>query len=445
MKNSLLTSLFLFAVLFAACSKDDDPTPPVNQKKVTYIVMVALDDGIAYSSEGKYDGLNPVLVEYPKASTELDQVVAVVNFNDKYRNENKIKGTEYYHYKNGKRTTLESTPAIEKIGEDSQYVTKIIDLAVKNAPADDYMLIFNSHGRGWDDIDAEDPISRSTLAVNDPSQKMGKSLSLNRLLKGYKNSILAQQGKKLKAVYYDNCLMHTIENLSEIAEIAEYSLGTPNVSISATQANTYLINAIRNSTDFESALIQTGAFINTTCAKEGHYMVVQACKLSEADKIPAKMAPLVNKIVAAASNPTKLEEMRALRSSTFCYNHVDLVEEEEFVLPLYDLGDYLFRFKTVLNDQEYNTLYEDFVATAKASLIYSVPTKKVCDLNRAGQLADGNTNYMFSILISSDIANSVYVQTGYPTLKVNTQGKWLDLLEKLNTTDSRLSDYPFIP
>lgn len=157
------------------------------------------------------------------------------------------------------------------------------------------------------------------------------------------------------------------------------------------------------------------------------------------------MAPLVNKIVAAANNPTKLQSMKALRSSTFCYNHVNKAKDEELVFPLYDLGDYLFRFKEVLNDQEYNTLYNDFVSTAKAALVYSVPTKKVCDLNRAGQLADGNTNYMFSILISSDIANSVYVQSGYATLKVNTQGKWLDLLGKLNTTDSRLVDYPDVP
>ncbi|MFV0398923.1 MAG: clostripain-related cysteine peptidase [Bacteroidales bacterium] len=271
MKNYLLPSLLLLVVLFVACSKDDDPAPPVNQKKVTYIVMVALDDGIAYLPDGGYDGLNPVLVEYPEVSTELDQVVAVVNFNDKYRNENGIKGTEYYHYKNGKRITLESTPTIQKIGEDSQYVTKIIDLAVTNAPADEYMLIFNSHGGGWDDTDAEDPISRSTLAVNDTTKKMGKSLSLNRLLKGYKNSMLAQQGKKLKAIYYDNCLMHTIENLSEIADIAEYSLGTPNVSISATQANTYLINSIRNSTEFETSLTQAAAYINSTCAKDGQY------------------------------------------------------------------------------------------------------------------------------------------------------------------------------
>lgn len=67
MKNHLLRSLLLFAVLFAACSKNDDPTPPVNQKKVTYIVMVALDDGIAYLPDGGYDGLNPVLVEYPES------------------------------------------------------------------------------------------------------------------------------------------------------------------------------------------------------------------------------------------------------------------------------------------------------------------------------------------------------------------------------------------
>lgn len=105
-------------------------------------------------------------------------------------------------------------------------IASFIKYCQQTAPAKNYILIIGDHGGGYEVVGDAYKDGRGTRAVcSDGTLKDTPGISVHELREGIEKS-----GVHLKMVIYDDCLMNTLEVLSEYQDIADYVMASNHIT-----------------------------------------------------------------------------------------------------------------------------------------------------------------------------------------------------------------------
>ncbi|MBR1503691.1 MAG: hypothetical protein IJ618_07415 [Prevotella sp.] len=105
-------------------------------------------------------------------------------------------------------------------------IASFINYCKQAGPAKNYILIIGDHGSGYDVMGDAYKDGRGTRAVcNDGVLKNNPGISVHELREGIEKS-----GVHLKMVIYDDCLMNTLEVLSEYQDVADYVMASNHIT-----------------------------------------------------------------------------------------------------------------------------------------------------------------------------------------------------------------------
>lgn len=215
--NIFIASLILIATsLLQACSSDEPTPDPVPSR--TVIVYMAANNNLGSQ---RYDRLD--LDEMRSAAAQIpDNSHLVVYHAARHKDPALIEITKdgdvtLKTYDGGYSDGLTLTPArMKEVFSDVESLAK----------ADSYALVLWSHGTGW--VETSDSRSASTLAEAPAATPMplsfgddgGKEMKITSLAK-------ALEGRHFDFIYFDCCLMGSIEVAYELKDAAPVIVASP--------------------------------------------------------------------------------------------------------------------------------------------------------------------------------------------------------------------------
>ena len=221
-------------VLLTSCHKDDDFEPPTEAGKTVLVCM------LGQNSLGTSGVLREDSMEMASGAVYLDKNsnnrLIVMIENAGYPNLYEVvpnKGFQLLkHYnRNLNTTSLEDFQAI-------------LDDVTELAPAQEYRLVLGSHATGWlparktmkksFGIDVGENGNRGSDTKADGSY--GDEMEIADLAKAIENSRM----KHLKHLFFDACLMQTLEVAYELRHVTDYITASP-IAISADGSNYTLL------------------------------------------------------------------------------------------------------------------------------------------------------------------------------------------------------------
>jgi hypothetical protein len=203
-----LCPIAILALMLTSCARH-------NEAAWTILVYMAADNGLSENAD-----LDIEQMEFAERDLGVQVIV-------------EIDRDEYSADPTAHRYEIRRDPAAgigsETVGDlgeinsaDPASLTSFIRWGVKNYPADRYALVIWSHGSGW-----YRDSSRSTC--DDDVVPNGGDATM-RLSDGSFRQALAASGAHFDALVFDACLMQTMEAIGETQGIADYVIGSEDLT-----------------------------------------------------------------------------------------------------------------------------------------------------------------------------------------------------------------------
>lgn len=277
MKLNRFTFIFaLLVTLFISCAKEEVVYDPYGQPEdnQSYTVMMYGCGG------GNLDTYMMQNIEEACLAGASDRVkfTGLINFSKSIQDSiESVRGTH--------RFIIGSTPgadfAPEKISDeplflgDPNNLTEFINWSKQVCPSDQYVLLLWNHGAGWTPKHDE-PQTRAIIYDDNHDDK---ALTLNNLVKGIDDS-----GTHFKMIYFDACLMGTMEVITGVKGHADYVMGASHITPGLGGDYNSLIYHLGTKVNFENSMIEycieTMSHWNTT----GMALDLKLINLNKIDK-----------------------------------------------------------------------------------------------------------------------------------------------------------------
>jgi len=284
------------SAVFTACTSNNidnpisvDPEPPAPQELADYTILFyghggnsSLDYCIVenlkqfYAAEAASYNKVRIAAQYKLSSPKVFQS-QIESYLKNSKTESDIKEVEtfndLYKDKAGQTYRFVVDPKMQpydQLGDQYQYgpfegeiahpdsLTNFIKWAAKACPAKNYLLLLSDHGAGYmpnDDLPYSPAAKTRNLMVD---SKSGKGLTLPSL-----TAAIEAAGIPVKALYFDACLMNSIEYLFELKDVVDYVV-----------ASSFLVPGIGGSYDtLINLLAQCGDDIESALAGYNKYCV----------------------------------------------------------------------------------------------------------------------------------------------------------------------------
>lgn len=250
--------------LFSACKNDaevvlDDYGKPEDTK--TYTIMMYgcgggnLDECMMQNiDEAFYFG-----------ATDRVNFTAQVNFSKKYQDNPELKNTQRFIVPNTPDTDPDPESMFDSLLDlsDPKNLTEFIRWSKEQRPADEYILLLWNHGGGWMPVHDDPEGYKQSLEQNKKDEEEqpntraicyddnfgNRALTLNNLVKGIKDS-----NTKFKMIYFDACLMGTMEVITGVSECADYFMGASHITPGIGGDYNSLMYHLGSKTNFEDSM-----------------------------------------------------------------------------------------------------------------------------------------------------------------------------------------------
>lgn len=418
----------LLSALFVSCTKEEvilDPygKPEDNQ---TYTIMMYgcgggnLDDCMIQNIE------EALLV----GSSDRVKFTGMVNFSKSFQE-------KYPQYKGTQRFIIGNTPGQEYTPEkvydetlylgDPQNLTDFINWSKQVCPADQYILLLWNHGGGWTPKH-DDPITKAIIYDDNHEEK---ALTLDNLVTGIHNS-----GTHFKMIYFDACLMGTMEVLAGIKDCADYALGTSHITPGIGGDYNSLIYHLGTNVNFESSMKEYCRETMSHWKMSRFALDLKLVNLNKIDKFLNEVnvfAGYLNEVTSYAN-----DFIEAYNTPGVDTTSVEYLTNESHCSALYHTVNFCYHFDDgeypfydIINFAELFTLYSDVSYSAKFIDIASRLNRSwnealvCCELSTT--LFPHDISVATTIVNSEDWVNKHY-NTTYNKLafdQITNWGTWL--------------------
>jgi len=190
---------------------------------------------------------------------------------------------------------------------DPKVLADFVEWGIKNYPAENYMLIMSSHGKGWEGM------------IVDRSHKGFMSTpEIREALESAKNST----GKKIDVIGFDACSMASVEVAAELSDVADYMVASQNTTHKSgwsyskifSDSGEYQINGSNSSFNFspeEAAKKLVEASISTDGIQ-----TLSALELSKINLLTESTANFTKELKSGIDNKSLIKKL-AKESKTF--------------------------------------------------------------------------------------------------------------------------------
>jgi len=219
-KHTFLVFILCLMCFFSACSFSDDPvliTDQKGNKKLTLMIYMAADNDLESYALANLKEIEKALIQEVNVLVLLDRSEG---YDETCGNWTDTRLYEVLHDDGGSSSInsrrldcpaldLTSSEATELDMSNSSVLQKFIEFGKVNYKAEKYALIIWGHGGGW-----------KAFAIDDRSKSY---MSVKELGNAVRN-----QG--LDVIGFDTCFGGVIENVYELKDCAEFTVGCPGVS-----------------------------------------------------------------------------------------------------------------------------------------------------------------------------------------------------------------------
>lgn len=302
-KLLLGTVLFLSALSLSSCKKDNGGSNG-NEPYADYTIMMYATGG------GNLDELLELNLSQISKHGYNDKINfrALVKHSKRLQSDDKYAGTRTY--------TMTPDGILDTMVADAQFrmddpdnIANFITETKNMYPAKKYIYIVWNHGQDFGYVDQpvadEYTAGRQSLLIDDNIVEFGTdanpinaAVSIYELEEGFIRS-----GIKFDLLYYDLCLMNTIEDNYQFADYADYILGAGHNTPGVGGNYEYLLSALESNASLKDAIIE---YIPKTIAYWRRYSAGSNLDLTFMDS--KKIQPLVD---AFAEFSARLAELDA--------------------------------------------------------------------------------------------------------------------------------------
>lgn len=219
-KHTFLVFILCLTCFFSACSFSDDPVLITDQngnKKLTLMIYMAADNDLESYALANLKEIEKALIQEVNVLVLLDRSEG---YDETCGNWTDTRLYEVLHDDGGSSSInsrrldcpaldLSSSEATELDMSNSSVLQKFIEFGKVNYKAEKYALIIWGHGGGWKAF-AIDDRSKSYMNVKD----LGNAI----------------RNQGLDVIGFDTCFGGVIENVYELKDCAEFTVGCPGVS-----------------------------------------------------------------------------------------------------------------------------------------------------------------------------------------------------------------------
>lgn len=369
----------LFVAVQFGCSPDhSSETPEVG--KVTFIFYGQADQGIATSLANRFFDLH-------QNCTKDYRALSMLNFPEAFRplmaqgfGVEKI-GTLIVASNGLSDKTVIVENSIDRTIDMSNpaTLTRLIDLAAKTFPAEQYVILFSGHGTGWR---FDDDGTRSAAG----GDKTLPGITLAAATKALDNCSIKG---KIKLIHFESCLMMGHEYITALAPYAPYIMGTATASWGVQHLIDQLVTLIQQNDNWETVCQKYVAYGMThPQLKNTYWMVPMAVRTAEV----AALLPTIKTMNNAIISYCNLGEAERLQVRELFIFKTHLYDD---IYSLADLNDFYFRL-TLLNPvfaQPYGAY-----KSALDRFVLAAGDTNGTERKSEQQRASGNTTYSPSIL-----------------------------------------------
>lgn len=245
MKRIRFTLLFAVLIsLFASCSKDevlDAYGKPEDNDSYTIMMYGCGGGDLDFSMIQNIE--EALLI----GTSDKVKFTGQVNFSKEFQAIPATKNTQRFIIGNTPGQEYEPTYIFDELLNlaEPENLTDFIKWSKKQCPSDNYILLLWNHGGGWM---PEDDAPQSKGIIFDDNHN-NECLTLNNLVKGIEDS-----NTKLKMIYFDACLMGTLEVITGIKECADYVMGASHITPGIGGDYNSLIHHLGTKTNFEDSM-----------------------------------------------------------------------------------------------------------------------------------------------------------------------------------------------
>ncbi len=232
LQSVMIPAIMMVMVMAASCSKDNDATttPSIDEPEAEYTVMVYGSGG------GDLDYYLDFNFHEVEAFGYLEDVqfTAMFKYSSSWQEMDEIyEGTRLLTMEpNGEMSNTKVGDADMRIDDPQNLADFIID-AKRRLPAKKYILVINNHGSGFDIRDQPTESSYVTKVVCSDDNTDYSALSIFEF-----EEALELAGEKIDMLYWQACLMNTMENVCQVYDHFDYIMGS---SHSGYTGNNYAI------------------------------------------------------------------------------------------------------------------------------------------------------------------------------------------------------------
>lgn len=219
-KHTFLVFILCLTCFFSACSFSDDPvliTDQKGNKKLTLMIYMAADNDLESYALANLKEIEKALIQEVNVLVLLDRSEG---YDETCGNWTDTRLYEVLHDDGGSSSInsrrldcpaldLTSSEATELDMSNSSVLQKFIEFGKVNYKAEKYALVIWGHGGGWKAF-AIDDRSKSYMNVKD----LGNAV----------------RNQGLDVIGFDTCFGGVIENIYELKDCAEFTVGCPGVS-----------------------------------------------------------------------------------------------------------------------------------------------------------------------------------------------------------------------
>lgn len=212
MNSRLLTLLSALCLMLMSCSGHDGPDAPVTAERTVLVYMVATNSlgtpissgGITYEAADEAD-----VAEMIRAANAVSDGRRLLVFRDRHEGAPAL----YELQKDGKMAVVKTYDRSAS-SLDKRRMRQIISDARSHAPAPDLGLVLWSHANGW---------LQDGKAESDGASKSLKSFGIDRSRRMNVTDLAdALRGLDLEYIYFDCCLMGSVEVIYELRGCVPY-------------------------------------------------------------------------------------------------------------------------------------------------------------------------------------------------------------------------------
>ena len=431
---------------FSSCQKTDDPKKDDSKtdekvdpkpgdddtKKAKYTLMIYgcgggnLDYKFTYFDE-ILDALNTT-----KENVRVTYMFSTSSNEKKWRDSYPFEKSTTYRYELNSETDVEHLEKY-KFADASKVklysaatLSEYIKWAAQTAPAENYVLMFQDHGGGF--TVNKETLTKGVLYDDNQVDGEGDSIPLSSLSTA---EGLKQCGVKIKAIFYDACLMGSLEVLNEVAPYCDYVFAGAHVTRANKNIVPCLVQALATDGDFEKIALQHKSIY------EEKFAPIYKDKHENCDLVCWRTAKLgaineqVKLLAAFLKNNYKGEGIETIDG---CTRSVYLFEKGR---PYIDLLNYAGMLSgTFTESTELDNLYKNLEKAIKDAVVYNISLNNLHLADNPDTGKEGEavfTGEQFSVSICS-IAQSdwryKYIDSNYKLSafhKATLWGDWLNV------------------